>query len=246
MSGRKQWNKQAATSSFLDKKTPQSLIQQGLEGSTVVGKDEVGGSNPPSSSTKHLKSSDFRCFFVADLHFLREEKCGSTVCPACGNVRKGLKRTGQEVLLPTRCAFSFPCRFFLHDLLHKGAHGLSSLVLLLLRSVGIGAEGEACVVVARHAGHGPHMHAVLQGCSGEGMTQTVVQPVVLRPLQHRLEPLPDGGWVQRRVLLDGEGNIHRGWLAFLQALSTRSTRAGRSTVRLPALGGDATSSPLTR
>ena len=38
MSGRKQWNKQAATSSFLDKKTPQSLIQQGLEGSTVVGK----------------------------------------------------------------------------------------------------------------------------------------------------------------------------------------------------------------
>lgn len=50
MSGRKQWNKQTATLSFLDKKTPQSLIQQGLEGSTVVGKDEVGGSNPPSSS----------------------------------------------------------------------------------------------------------------------------------------------------------------------------------------------------
>jgi len=41
MSGRKQWNKQAATSSFLDKKTPQSLIQQGLEGSTTLGKDEV-------------------------------------------------------------------------------------------------------------------------------------------------------------------------------------------------------------
>ena len=50
MSGRKQWNKQAATSSFLNKKTPQSLIQHGLEGSTAVGKDEVGGSNPPSSS----------------------------------------------------------------------------------------------------------------------------------------------------------------------------------------------------
>ena len=31
-------------------KTPKSLIQQGLEGSTVVGKDEVGGSNPDSSS----------------------------------------------------------------------------------------------------------------------------------------------------------------------------------------------------
>ena len=50
MSGRKQWNKQAATSSFLDKKPPKSLIQQGLEGSTTLGKDEVGSSNLPSSS----------------------------------------------------------------------------------------------------------------------------------------------------------------------------------------------------
>ena len=53
--GWKQWNKQAATSSFLDKKTPQSLVQQGLEGSTAVGKDEVGSSNLPSSSKKHRK-----------------------------------------------------------------------------------------------------------------------------------------------------------------------------------------------
>ena len=62
MSGRKQWNKQAVTSSFLDKKTPESLVQQGLEGSTAVGKDEVSGSNPLSSSRKHLKSLDFGCF----------------------------------------------------------------------------------------------------------------------------------------------------------------------------------------
>ena len=55
MSGRKQWNKQAATSSFLDKKLPKSLVQQGLEGSTAVGKDEVGSSNLPSSSKKHRK-----------------------------------------------------------------------------------------------------------------------------------------------------------------------------------------------
>ena len=31
-------------------KTPQSLVQQGLEGSTAVGKDEVGSSNLPNSS----------------------------------------------------------------------------------------------------------------------------------------------------------------------------------------------------
>ena len=35
---------------FLDKKPPQSLVQQGLKGSTAVGKDEVGSSNLPSSS----------------------------------------------------------------------------------------------------------------------------------------------------------------------------------------------------
>ena len=46
----KQRNKQAAISSFLDKKPPKSLVQQGLEGSTAVGKDEVGSSNLPSSS----------------------------------------------------------------------------------------------------------------------------------------------------------------------------------------------------
>ena len=62
MSGRKQWNKQAATSSSLDKKMPKSLVQQGLEGSTAVGKDEVTSSNLVSSSKKHLKSSDFGCF----------------------------------------------------------------------------------------------------------------------------------------------------------------------------------------
>jgi hypothetical protein len=54
MSGWKQWSKQAVTSSFLDKKPPKSLVQQGLEGSTPVGKDEVGSSNLPSSSNKAL------------------------------------------------------------------------------------------------------------------------------------------------------------------------------------------------
>ena len=61
MSGRKQWNKQAATSSFLNKKTPQSLIQQGLEGSTVVGKDEVTSSNLVISS---ISLAFCRAFFV--------------------------------------------------------------------------------------------------------------------------------------------------------------------------------------
>lgn len=62
-------------------------------------------------------------------------------------------------------------------MLHEGAHGLGSLVLLLPRGVGIGAEGEACVVVAQHAGHGLHIHAVLQGRGGEGVAK-IMEPDV--------------------------------------------------------------------
>ena len=36
---------------LLEQKGPESVGTQGLEGSQPVGKDEVGGSNPPSSST---------------------------------------------------------------------------------------------------------------------------------------------------------------------------------------------------
>ena len=60
--GWKQWNKQAATSSFLDKKLPKNLVQQGMEVSTAVGKDEVGSSNLPSSSKKASKTSVFDAF----------------------------------------------------------------------------------------------------------------------------------------------------------------------------------------
>ena len=54
---------------LLEQRWPESVENQGLEGSQSVGKDEVGGSNPPSSSNKYLKSSDFRCFFVANVDF---------------------------------------------------------------------------------------------------------------------------------------------------------------------------------
>ena len=46
------------TSSFLDKKPPKSLVLQGLEDSTAVGKDEVGSSNLPSSS-KPIGEKDY-------------------------------------------------------------------------------------------------------------------------------------------------------------------------------------------
>ena len=72
MRGWKQWNKQAATSSFLDEKTPKSIVQQGSEGSTTLGKDEVGGSNPPSSSKTTPEIQRFQVFSFAFCNFLNE------------------------------------------------------------------------------------------------------------------------------------------------------------------------------
>jgi len=54
-SGRNTWSKAFPTSFFLGQKRPQSLIPQRLEGILSPGKDEAGGSNPPSSSKKHRK-----------------------------------------------------------------------------------------------------------------------------------------------------------------------------------------------
>ena len=54
-----------------------------------------------------------------------------------------------------------------HYLLHEAAHRLSGLVLHLAGGVGVGAEGEAGVVVAQHRGDGFDVHAVLEGCGGE-------------------------------------------------------------------------------
>ena len=44
--------KSAAGLILLEQKWPESVENQGMEGSQPVGKDEVGGSNPPSSSIK--------------------------------------------------------------------------------------------------------------------------------------------------------------------------------------------------
>ena len=69
-SGRNQWNKQATTSSFSERKAPESLAAQWIEAPRAVGKDEVGSSNLPSSSktARFLRKTgcfDFLGQFVA-------------------------------------------------------------------------------------------------------------------------------------------------------------------------------------
>ena len=41
-------------------------------------------------------------------------------------------------------------RFLLHHLCHEAAHGLGGFILLLAGGVGVGAQGEARVVMAQH------------------------------------------------------------------------------------------------
>jgi len=67
--------------------------------------------------------------------------------------------------------------FCLHDLRHKTAHGLCGLVLLLPRSVGVGAECKSGVIVAEHTADGFDVHSILQCQRCEGMSEVVKSDV---------------------------------------------------------------------
>ena len=71
----------------------------------------------------------------------------------------------------------FTSFFCLHHLRHEAAHGLCGLVLLLPCSVGVGAQGEARVVVSKHIADGFHVYAVLQCQRGECVSEVVKKNV---------------------------------------------------------------------
>ena len=65
-------------------------------------------------------------------------------------------------------SFAFLSGFFvafsaLHDLRHEISHRLCRSVLLLPSGVGVGAEGEACVIVAQHTADRFHIYTILEG-----------------------------------------------------------------------------------
>ena len=151
MSGWKQWSKQAVTSSFLDKKPPKSLVQQGLEGSTAVGKDEVGSSNLPSSSKKHRKLRFSVLFCCKNAENSVSQNGGQLLTHTVTHTRKcpdGFKeyRRGSFCFL-SGIFVSFFCS---HDLCHEISHRLRRLILLLPCGVGVGSQGESRVVVTEH------------------------------------------------------------------------------------------------
>ena len=60
-----------------------------------------------------------------------------------------------------------------HHLCHEAAHGLCGFVLLLTGGVGVGAESEPRIVVPQHTADSFHVHAVLQGQCGKGVSEIV-------------------------------------------------------------------------
>ena len=76
-------------------------------------------------------------------------------------------------------SFAFLSGFFvafsvlhnLHDLRHEISYCLCRSILLLPGGVGIGAEGEARVVVPKHTADRFHIYAVLEGQGCESVTE---------------------------------------------------------------------------
>ena len=64
-----------------------------------------------------------------------------------------------------------------HHLCHEDAHGLCSFVLLLTGGVGVGAQGEARVVVPQHTADGFDVHTVLK-CQGRECVSEVMEAYV--------------------------------------------------------------------
>ena len=57
----------------------------------------------------------------------------------------------------------------LYYLAHEISHGFRRLILHLAGGVGVGAQGEARIVMTQHTGNGLDVHAILQGQGGEGV-----------------------------------------------------------------------------
>ena len=51
--------------------------------------------------------------------------------------------------------------------------GMGHFTLFLPRGIGAGAQGKPGVEVPQHGGHGFDVHAVLEGCGGEGVPEIV-------------------------------------------------------------------------
>ena len=70
--------------------------------------------------------------------------------------------------------------FSLHHFRHKVSHLLRCLFLHLPCGVGVGSQGEPCIVVSQHTGYCLHIHPILQSQGSEGVPE-VMEPDVFQP-----------------------------------------------------------------
>ena len=93
--------------------------------------------------------------------------------------------------------------------------------------VGVGVQGGGAGYMADDGAQSLDVHPVLQGGGGEGVPEIVEpQTPALRPLQHRLEALSDGGGVHGGVLLHGRGEHPPGVHTLLIGLEHVQDRGG--------------------
>ena len=127
--------------------------------------------------TKIPENFGFRGFFVAESCFAVWLKNSDPHRdPHAETAGKDERVPDGKICLPVRFLLPFS---LLYDLPQDVAHGLGGFVLLLTGGVGISAQSEPGVIVPQHGGHGFHVHAVLEGCGGEGVTE-IMEPDMLQ------------------------------------------------------------------
>lgn len=81
---------------------------------------------------------------------------------------KGQRVPDRKFCFPVWLFVAFPA---LHDPRHEIPHRLRRPILLLSGGVGVGAEGESCIVVPQHTADRFHIHAILEGQGRECVSQ---------------------------------------------------------------------------
>ena len=103
-------------------------------------------------------------FFYISKLFSRVYFCGFSLTHTVTHTPKYPERVRER----QAGSFAFLPGFFvafyvLHDLRHEISHRLCRSILLLPGGVGVGAEGEARVVVPQHTGDRFYIHTILEG-----------------------------------------------------------------------------------
>ena len=144
--------------------TQYASVAQSVE--QLIRNQQVRCSSHPTSSTGRPGNGCFRGVLLCK-KFLFSEGVKLETHTVTHTAQK-TQRTGREVRLPNRCAVCIPLRPLSH-LRHEAPHGLGRLVLFLAGGVGVGPQGEPCVVVPQHGGDRFDVYPVLEGQGGKGV-----------------------------------------------------------------------------